>query len=494
MGIIVKQSLISTILTYVGVLIGYFNLLYLFPQYLSLEEIGLQRTIQDMAMLLVPFVQLGVSQLLIRYFPLFKAKSYYSELISLIFIFFLTACIIFSSVFYVFKENISDYFSTNSGLVNTYLGYIFGLAILMALHQVLVAISQSLRNIILPNFLKEVMLRALTLVNIMLFAFQVISFHQFILILISAYTFNFFVLLIYLLLKKAITITFRFEHLKWNEIQGMLAYALFTFLGASGILIIGKVDSIMVASMLGLDALGIYSTAFYIAVLIELPKRAIAQIGMSIIATAYKNNNVSEIKAIYKKSSINNLIIGSLLFIGIWINLDNIFSIMPNSELFKVGKWIVLIIGAGKLIDMIAGLNGEIIVMSKHYRINVYLVVLLTLFTILANYLLIPIYGLEGAAIGSSLALLFFNLSKFGFLYWKESIQPFSLKTLVVILIASLTLLTGLYLPVFDNPYVDILYRSIIATFLFGSLILWLKPSEDIQNLITGFIKKFKNY
>jgi O-antigen/teichoic acid export membrane protein len=250
----------------------------------------------------------------------------------------------------------------------------------------------------------------------------------------------------------------------------------------------------MVASMLGLDALGIYSTAFYIAVLIELPKRAIAQIGMSIIATAYKNNNVSEIKAIYKKSSINNLIIGSLLFIGIWINLDNIFSIMPNSELFKVGKWIVLIIGAGKLIDMIAGLNGEIIVMSKHYRINVYLVVLLTLFTILANYLLIPIYGLEGAAIGSSLALLFFNLSKFGFLYWKESIQPFSLKTLVVILIASLTLLTGLYLPVFDNPYVDILYRSIIATFLFGSLILWLKPSEDIQNLITGFIKKFKNY
>lgn len=492
MGIIIRQSLISTILTYLGVLIGYVNILILFPKYMSAEEIGLQRTIQDAAMLMVPIVQLGISQLLIKYFPTYKNKSYYSEFVSLVFILFIVASIIFSSLFFIFRSEITGYFSAKSELVNEYLIYIFGLALLLALHQVLVAFAQSLHNIVLPNFLKEVVLRALTLGNIVLFATKAINFHQFILILIGAYLFNFLVLLVFLLFKKALTLSFKFEYLKWTTVNKMLSYSLFTFLGASGILIIGKVDSIMVTGMLGLESNGIYTTAFYIAVLIELPKRAVAQISMPIISKAFSTNNYEEIKIIYSKSSINNLIIGSFLFIGIWVNLDNIYSLIPNSEVYSLGKWVVLIIGAGKLLDMMAGLNGEIIVMSKHYRVNVYLVVLLTVFTISANYILIPIYGLEGAAIGSSLALLFFNGSKFGFLYWKENIQPFSFQTIKVLAIAILSLLVGLYSPEISNVFVDILYRSVLVTVLFCGFILWLKPSEDIDGLVKALLNKLR--
>ena len=490
MGIIIRQSLISTILTYLGVLIGYVNLLILFPKYMSVEEVGLQRTVQDAAMLMVPFVQLGISQLLIKYYPSYKGKKYYSEFVSLIFILFVAAAIIFTSLFFLFQGDIASYFSKNSESVNEYLIYIFGLAILLAMHQVLVAYAQSLHNIVLPNFLKEVLLRAITLAGIILFATKTINFHQFIVLLIAAYLLNFLILLVFLLTKKALILSFKFEHLKWGTINKMLSYSLFTFLGASGILIIGKVDSIMVTSMMGLSATGIYTTAFYIAVLIELPKRAVAQIGMPIISKAYKNNDLEEIKTIYAKSSINNLIIGSLLFIGIWINLDNIYAIIPNSEIYALGKWVVLIIGGGKLLDMVAGLNGEIIVMSKHYRVNVYLVVILTIFTITANYLLIPIYGLEGAAIGSSLALLVFNGSKFGFLLWKEKIQPFSFQTIKVLAIGTLSLLVGLNAPELNNVFVDIIYRSILVTLLFGGMILWLKPSEDVDGLVKSFMKK----
>jgi O-antigen/teichoic acid export membrane protein len=492
MGIIIRQSLISTILTYLGVLIGYINILILFPKYMSVEEVGLQRTVQDASMLLVPFVQLGISQLLLKYFPTYKNKSYYSEFVSLILILFIGSSLLFTGLFFFFKTEITQYFSSNSELVNEYLIYIFGLAILLAIHQVLVAYAQSIHNIILPNFLKEVLLRAITLGGIILFALKTINFHQFILLLISAYLLNFLVLFIYLLSKKALTLSLKFAHLKWATVNKMLSYSLFTFLGASGILIIGKVDSIMVTSMMGLDAAGIYTTAFYIAVLIELPKRAVAQIGIPIISNAIKKNDYKEIRTIYSKSSLNNLIIGSLLFIGIWTNLDSLFSLIPNSEIYSLGKWVVLIIGAGKLLDMVAGLNGEIIVMSKHYRVNVYLVVLLTIFTIAANYILIPIYGLEGAAIGSSLALLLFNLSKFSFLYWKEGIQPFSFQTIKVFAIAALCLIVGLNSPILSNPTVDIVYRSVLVTALFGGFIIWLKPSEDIDGLVKSFIKKLR--
>lgn len=483
MGIIIRQSLISTVLTYLGVIIGYVNLLILFPKYMSPEEVGLQRTFQDAALLLVPFVQIGVSQLTLKYFPQYKNKAYYSEFVTIIFALFIIFALIFTSFYLFFEQDISLYFGTNSSQINQYLGLILGLSILLALHQVLVAFAQSSLNIILPNFLKEVVLRALTLIDIVLFATNTINFNQFIYLLTGAYLISFTVLLFYLIGNKALSLSFKFNHIKKSILKEMLTYSMFTFLGASGILIIGKVDSIMVSGMLGLRENGIYATAFYIAVLIELPKRAIAQISIPIISKAYEEKNIAEVKTIYSKSSINNLIIGLILFIGIWINLDNIFSLIPNSEIYVLGKWVVLIVGAGKLIDMAAGLNGEIIAMSKDYKVNTYLIVLLTIFTIYANYILIPIYGLEGAAIGSAVALFLYNLSKFLFLLIKERFQPFSIQTIKVLIIGSISLYVGLTLPELQNVYFDILFQSSIVTIVFGGLILWFKPSKDVNNL-----------
>lgn len=492
MGIIIRQSVTSTILTYLGVIIGYVNILILFPKYMSPEEVGLTRTIQDAAMLLVPFVQLGISQLTIKYFPRYHGKSAYSEFVSLIFGLFIIAAIVFAIVFLLFRNEIAGYFATNSELVNSYLIYILGLAILLSLHQVLVAYAQSLHNIVLPNLLKEVVLRAFTLLDIVLFATRIINFNQFINLLMLAYALNFSILLVYLLRQKAITFAFKIRQIQWGIIREMLTYSLFTFLGASGILIIGKVDSLMVTGMMNLDANAIYTTAFYIAVLIELPKRAVAQIGMPIVSKAFKENNLKEVQTIYSKSSINNLIIGSLLFIGIWINLDNIFSLIPNKEVYSLGKYVVLIVGAGKLIDMVAGINGEIIVMSKHYKVNVYLIVVMTIFTITANYYLIPLYGLEGAAIGSAAALLLFNFGKYLFLLLKENIQPFSIQTLKVLIIAAITAFVGLKLPDMDNMLIDIIVRSIAATVVFAGLIIWLRPSKDVEMLLKQALTIFK--
>ncbi len=483
MGVIIRQSITSTILTYIGVIIGYVNLLILFPRYMSPEEVGLQRTFQDAALLLVPFVQIGISQLTLKYFPQYKSKAYYAEFVTIIFSFFVVTALVFTSFYLFFEKEITLYFNTNSPEINQYLGLILALSILLALHQVLVAFTQSSLNIVLPNFLKEVVLRALTLIDIVLFATNTINFNQFIYLLAGAYFISFSILLFYLLNKKILSFSFKMKHFKSSEIKQMITYSAFTFLGASGILIIGKVDSIMVSGMLGLHENGIYATAFYIAVLIELPKRAIAQIGTPIISKAYKENNIEEVKTIYAKSSINNLIIGSILYIGICINLDNIFALIPNSHIYVLGKWVVLIVGAGKLIDMAAGLNGEIIAMSKNYKVNTYLIVLLTIFTVYANYLLIPIYGLEGAAIGSAIALLLYNFSKFLFLVLKEHLQPFSFQTVKVIAIGAVCLYVGLKLPEMSSIYLDIFVRSTVVSILFGGLILWFKPSSDVNNL-----------
>jgi O-antigen/teichoic acid export membrane protein len=213
---------------------------------------------------------------------------------------------------------------------------------------------------------------------------------------------------------------------------------------------------------------------------------------MPVISRAFRENDQKEVKEIYVKSAINNLIIGALIFIGLWINLDNIFALIPKTEVYSLGKMVVLIIGGGKIIDMAAGVNGEIIVMSKHYRVNVYLVVVLAIVTVLLNYILIPIYGLSGAAIGSTLALLFFNFSKFLFLKAKLNMQPFTLNTLKVIAISATALFIGLWLPRIENIYVDIITRSTLVTIVYCLAIYFTQASKEINSEINKFFNRHK--
>jgi O-antigen/teichoic acid export membrane protein len=490
MGIVIKQSGISAALSYAGAVIGYVNLLILFPKYMSPEQVGLTRIIQDAAILMVPFAQLGIVHLIVRYFPEHKNKAQYGEFVAVIFSLLTITLVLFAGLFFVFKGSFITYFSYQSPEVSLYLSYILCLIFILATYQVMAAFSQSSLNIVLPNFLKEILLRALTLIAIILFAARAISFQQFIILLVGAYSLNLFILFFYLARKKVLNIKLKRSYFNSTIIKKMLTFMLFTFLAASGMLIIGKVDSLMVTGMLGLKATAIYTTAFYIAVLIELPKRAVSQIGMPIISSAFRENNIKEVNDIYRKSAINNLIIGVLIFIGLWINLDSIFSLIPRSEIYSLGRMVVLIVGAGKLIDMAAGLNGEIIVMSKYYKVNVYLIIALALFTVLSNYILIPIYGLNGAAIGSAFALLFFNLSKFIFLYSKLNLQPFSINSIKVVVLGAVVLFIGFWLPHLDNIFVDILYRSLLVSIVYATAIYLLKPSEDINRIIDKVIHR----
>jgi O-antigen/teichoic acid export membrane protein len=489
MGIVIRQSAVATALSYAGVVIGYVNLLILFPMYMSPEEVGLSRIIQDAAMLMVPFAQLGTNQVINRYFPEHKNKSQYGEFVAVVFSLLVMTLILFALLFFVFKSSFIDYFSLQSPQVSEYLNYILGLTFILAIYQIMAAFSQSSLNIILPNFLKEVLLRTITLVGIILFAVQLISFQQFINLIIGAYSLNLLILVIYLAGKGVLKVEFKRSYFTTTTLKKMVTFMLFTFLGASGILIIGKVDSLMVTGMIGLEETAIYTTAFYIAVLIELPKRAVSQISLPLISRAFEEENIGDIREIYHKSAINNLIIGVLIFIGLWINLDSIFSLIPRSEVYALGSMVVLFVGAGKLIDMAAGLNGEIIIMSKYYKVNVYLIIALAIFTVATNYFLIPIYGLNGAAIGSAFALLFFNLSKFIFLYGKLNLQPFSVNTIKVLILGGIVLTIGFWLPEIDNIYLDIFYRSAVVSVIYAITIYLLRPSDDINNLVDKVLR-----
>jgi O-antigen/teichoic acid export membrane protein len=348
---------------------------------------------------------------------------------------------------------------------------------------VMEAFSRSLLKTVVPNLLREVMARLFLSVLVLLYFTETISFDQFILGSVISYLIWLLILMFYLWQQGELSLQTNFNSLDQKKLPELVKYSLLSFAGMAGLILIGKIDSMMVSAMIGFSANAIYTTAFYMATVIEIPKRALSQIAMPLISRAFERNDIKEVASLYRKTSINQLIIGSLLLIGVWINLDSLFALMPKGEVFAVGKWVVIIVGAGKLVDMLFGPSSEIIVLSKYFKFNIVLILILAVLIVVSNNLLIPRYGIVGAAWGAAFALVSFNAIKYLFIYSKYKIQPFDINTLKVLIIASIVLTANYFSYRSDSIMLDILLRSALTTLLYSGLILITKVSPEANEL-----------
>lgn len=488
MGIVIRQSIRSSAIAYTGVAIGYINLLWLYPYFLASDQIGLMRLIQSSAFLLATFGQFGIPQTTVKYFPDLKSERGF---LSFILIGGLVGFVMLSLVAFLFQEQLINYFSQESALFIQYFQVTLIITLFLIQFQILEAYSRSNLKIVIPTAIRDIQMRLLTTLLVLLYGMEVISFDWMIKALALLYASLMVSVSAYLIYIKSFRLSFNVDFLNKGLFKKIIRYGLYSLLGAGGTQIVLQIDSIMVSGALGLEATGIYTIAFFIGVVIEMPKRSIIQIAAPLISQAFQKRDMEQVLTLYRQTSINQLIIGSLLLIGVWSNLESIYQFIPNNEVYITGMNVVLFIGLGKLTDMFFGVNGEIIVMSRYYRFNVIAVSILALLTIGLNYLLIPRYGLEGAAIASFLAMAMFNLSKFLFVLVKFKIQPFTVASLKFAFIALASLFINYAIPAIANTLVDIPLRSLAITLTIMLPTYWLKISPEMNGVIDNLLTRF---
>ena len=109
---------------------------------------------------------------------------------------------------------------------------------------------------------------------------------------------------------------------------------------------------------------------------------------------------------------------------------------------------------------------------------------------ILLNKILIEKIGIDGAALATLLTIILFNTIKIGYIKKKFNMQPFSSKTLLV-LVAILLLYLGFYfVSVSDNPFINIILKSVLLILIYLFFVIKSKVSKDINELIYKFLKK----
>jgi O-antigen/teichoic acid export membrane protein len=290
---------------------------------------------------------------------------------------------------------------------------------------ILDAFARSYVKVGIPTFFREVFLRLLTSVLVAVYLLQWITFEQVMQGLVLVYGLSLLGLTGYLVWLGIVRIDFSWGSFPIGFKPSLLKYSLITFLATAASTLIMKIDSIMISSMVSLEANAIYSIAFYMALVIELPRRAISQVSMPLIAEHFAKERIADINLLYRQLSNKQLYICLLLFALIWSNIDAIYHFVPNREIYQAGKWVVFFIALGKLVDVAFSLNSEILVFSSYYRFNLLLTVGMSLLLIAANFWLIPVFGMEGAAIGSAAVMLAYNLVKYVFLKVRLRLEPF---------------------------------------------------------------------
>jgi hypothetical protein len=72
------------------------------------------------------------------------------------------------------------------------------------------------------------------------------------------------------------------------------------------------------------------------------------------------HENKQELNDLYKKTSINLQVVGGLVMLGIFVNINKLYD-MPQLHDYKEGIMVVFMIGLSKYFELILGNNNAII-------------------------------------------------------------------------------------------------------------------------------------
>ncbi|MDZ7738873.1 MAG: oligosaccharide flippase family protein [Bacteroidales bacterium] len=489
MGLIQQQTIRGTVYSFLGVILGFVNLAILSPLIFTSDQIGLTQVMIAIATILAQLGGLGFNNVTNRLFPYFRsspgAHNGYLSLASLVTATGFIICLIGLSIYMpTFIENNRE----KSALLSEYAWYIPVLLGFIMLFTLLDNYCKVLFNAVIGTFLRDFVLRLITLLLVLLFYFSLIDFSTYVFLFVISQAVPALIIIIYLLYRGEFRFTGYKSFLSPDLIRQIISLSLFGVVaGLSGIAIT-SIDKYMVNSFEGLGDAGIYSIAVYFAALILIPARSLGKIAIPVISEAWKRNDIKVIQDVYYKSSINQLIIGLLIFVGIIANMDNIFRILPPE--YAKGEMVIIFFGFANLVSASAGACKIILSTSSYYKYQTYLMLILIILVIVSNLILIPAMGIPGAALASLISMFVYTGLTVVVLKRFFGLWPFVFKHIIILSLALLIFVAASLLP--KMPLVmDIMLRSILIIVMFGAGVLLFNISDDANSTVRRIRNKF---
>ncbi len=492
MGIIQRDAFRTMLISYLGLVLGYLNKGVLFVIILSTDQIGLINLLISIGLLFAQFASLGVVNTTWKFFPYFRneARGNYGFL-KLVILIALIGSILTALLSIVFDDAITSFYKENSTEFIKYYFWIIPIGVANVFYLLFENYLRGLYKNVFPAFVYEIVLRLIVTGLLFALYFQLISFEEFLIGNSLSFTIPLILLVLYLIrlgeiksFKTKIQVPKRFKSI-------IVKYGLYSYTNSLGAMVVTTLDIAMIASMIGLSGAGIYSTVIYLTSALQVPYRSIIRVSVPFVSLYWKEKKMDEMNTLYKDVSTMSLIIGGYLFAVVWASRVELFSFLPDE--FQAGILVFLFLMIGKLFDMYMGINAMILNTSKKYRADIVFTFVLILLVGILNYLLIPIYGISGAAISTMMALIIYNLLRLFYVWYHYKIHPFQVNQFAIIALIGGAITIGEMFPAFaENVILNLFIKSSVISIAFGVPMLLFKVEPKLNNYLQKFLNRIK--
>jgi O-antigen/teichoic acid export membrane protein len=486
MGIVLNQSLKNTIITYIGFAIGGINTIYLYPVFLGATYYALTNYILSSANVIMPLFAIGMQNTLVKFYSQYETNEERSRFLSFTVLFPLLLIIPMFLVGFFFFDEILFFLSKKNIIVKNYIWLIPFIGVCMAYFEIFYAWLRVHMHSVFGNFIKEVGLRSASLFLLVGVYYNWITVEGFVYATAVVY-----------LLALLVTMFYAFSIQKPNfqfsipdNTKDVLVYTFYIILSGSVANLLLDGDKMILNQYMNIENIAYYSVATYIALVISVPSRAMHQIVYPITAKLMHENKHDEMDILYKKTSINLQVVGGFVMLGIFVNINKLYELVPPE--YAGGILVVFMIGLSKYFDLILGNNNAIIFNTKYYRAVLFLGVLLVILTVGLNMIFIPIYGIIGSAFATLLSITLYSLAKLLFVVKRLHLYPFTKQTLYSIYLTFILFLVFYFWDFPFHPLLSIILKSILVTISYVYFNYKFVISVEINQVIDNLLKKLK--
>ena len=186
-----------------------------------------------------------------------------------------------------------------------------------------------------------------------------------------------------------------------------------------------RMDVLMLRPLADADAVGVYNIPLKLATYIGFILVSFNAVIAPNLSQTYKAGDREAMQRIISKASRYMLIFGILAAGALWLIHPWLLSKFGDG--FEAGGTALVILIAGQLVNVVCGPVGNILVMSDREWTASLTFIAGTLLNFVLNLWLIPLYGIEGAAIATAISLAFANILMLIFVVWKVRVNPTAL-------------------------------------------------------------------
>ncbi|NJE06960.1 flippase [Thermococcus sp. M39] len=448
-------------------------------RYFSAGEYGVFNLALTVLSIALVVVTLGFSNSLPREIAFYKERepSRVRDLISTALIIVAVNSIIWTIVLILEAENISQVFNEER-LVYALKIVAFALPF-SALTGMIISISQGFGRVREKVYFQNILYPILWLILVLSLAIFNLPFASIFYVYLLAQSLKFFALFFEVYRIKLFELKFSFDLKLGKE---LIIFSLpLMFVGILNFLMTWT-DTLMLGYYKSSKVVGLYNAASPLARLIPIFLNSAAFLYPPIVSRLYAQGKINEMKRTYQ-----------ILTKWIFLLTLPIFSVMflfPEATiLFIFGEKYVSaapalqILALGFMFHTFLGLNGLTLVVIGQPKLNMIGDTFAVISNVVLNVLLIPRYGIVGAAIATAVSYFVANVFRSFWLYQKTKIHPFSwnyVKPLVISFVL-LGLIQSLHLRVSSIWYAIPILVVFLAVYFFLVLLSRSVDKEDVE-------------